>query len=66
MSIDMKKNKGFAGIVAAITGGIFIGISIIAKKKRPSSVYEDEKDQKNPLEGKKVILIENENDKENE
>ncbi|VYU75225.1 UDP-glucose:undecaprenyl-phosphate glucose-1-phosphate transferase [Eubacterium limosum] len=65
MSIDMKKNKGFAGIVAAITGGIFIGISIIAKKKRPSSVYEDEKDQKNPLEGKKVILIENENDKEN-
>ena len=65
MSIDKKKNKGFVGIVAAITGGVFIGISILAKKKRPSSVYEDEKDQKNPFEGKKVILAENENDKEN-
>ena len=40
-------------------------MSILARKKKPSSIYEDDKAQKNPFEGKKVILIEDENDKEN-
>ncbi len=35
------------------------------KKKKSSSVYEDDKDQKNPFEGKKVVLVEDENDREN-
>ena len=40
-------------------------MSILAGKKKPSSIYEDDKEQKNPFEGKKVVFIEDENDKEN-
>lgn len=65
MSIDKKKIKSFIGISVATIGVAFIGMSILAKKKKPSSIYENDKEQKNPFEGKKVILIEDENDKEN-
>ena len=65
MSIDKKKIKRFIGISVAAIGAAFIGMSIIAKKKKPSSVYENDKEQKNPFEGKKVVLVEDENDKEN-
>lgn len=64
MSIDKKRIKKFIGIAAA-TGVVFVGMSVLAKKKRASSVYENDKDQKNPFEGKKVVLVEDENDKEN-
>lgn len=65
MSIDKKKIKKFIGISAAIIGAVFVGMSVLARKKKPSSIYEDEKEQKNPFEGKKVVLIEDENEKEN-
>lgn len=65
MSIDKKKIKNFIEISAAVIGTAFIGMSILSKKKKPSSVYEDDRDQKNPFEGKKVVLVEDENDKEN-
>lgn len=65
MAIDKKKITRFIGISAAAIGAAFVGMSILAKKKKPSSVYEDDKEQKNPFEGKKVVLIEDENDKEN-
>lgn len=65
MSSDKKKIKRFIGISAAALGAAFVGMSILAKKKKPSSIYEDDKEQKNPFEGKKVVLIEDENDKEN-
>lgn len=65
MSIDKNKIKKFIGISAVVLGAAFIGMSILAKKKKSSSVYEDDRDQKNPFEGKKVILVEDENDKEN-
>ena len=65
MSIDKKKNKKFIGISAAVIGVVFVGMSILAGKKKPSSIYEDDKEQKNPFEGKKVVFIEDENDKEN-
>ncbi len=65
MSIDKKKIKRFMGISVVAIGVAFIGMSILAKKKKSSSVYEDDKEQKNPFEGKKVVLVEDENDKEN-
>lgn len=65
MAIDKKKITRFIGISTAAIGAAFVGMSILAKKKKPSSVYEDDKEQKNPFEGKKVVLIEDENDKEN-
>lgn len=42
-----------------------MGLNIIAKKNKSLSIYDNEKEQKNPLEGKKVIFIEDENDQEN-
>lgn len=64
MSID-KKIKRFIGISVVAIGAAFVGMTILAKKKKASSVYEDDKEQKNPFEGKKVVLVEDENDKEN-
>ena len=40
-------------------------MGIIAIFKKPSSVYKNNPAQKNPMEGKKVILIEDESDPEN-
>lgn len=65
MVIGRKKIKRFIGISVASIGTSFIGMSILAKKKKASSIYEDDEDQQNPFEGKKVLLIENEKDKEN-
>lgn len=65
MAIDKKKIKRFIGISVVAIWAAFVGMSILAKKKKPSSIYEDDKEQKNPFEGKKVVLIEGENDKEN-
>ena len=65
MSIDKRSFMKFIKITVLITGTIFGGMSILAKKKKPSSIYENDKGQKNPFEGKKVILVEDENDKEN-
>lgn len=65
MSIDKKRIKKFIGIAAAVTGVTFVGMNLLARRKKPSSVYEDEKDQKNSFEGKKVVLVEDDNDEEN-
>lgn len=62
MSINKKMMSIIAG--AAISTG-FIGLSIIAKTMKPASVYANEPGQRNALEGKKVIFVEDENDKEN-
>ena len=61
MSIDKSKIKKFIGISAVAIGVAFIGMSILAKKKKSSSTYENDKDQQNPFEGKKVVLVEDEN-----
>ena len=65
MSIDKNKIKKNIGISVVAIGAAFVGMSILAKKKKPSSTYENDKEQKNPFEGKKVVLVEDENDKEN-
>ena len=65
MSIDKKKIENIIKIAVIGTGTAFIGLNIIAKKKKEDSVFEKEMEQKNPLEGKKVIFVEDENDEEN-
>ena len=63
------KNKSTLKKLILVSGGAlgaaFVGLSIVSKKKKRSSVYDDEPNQKNPMEGKKVIFIEDENDSEN-
>ncbi|MEI3279795.1 MAG: sugar transferase [Eubacterium ramulus] len=65
MAIDKKKVKTLIGIGGVALGAAFIGMEALAKKKKRNSVYDNEPEQKNPLEGKKVIFIEDENDLEN-
>lgn len=50
---------------AIAAGATFGGMSLVAKIKKDKSVLKNEPDQKNPLEGKKVIFVEDENDKVN-
>lgn len=65
MSVDTKKIGRSLKVFAVVLGMAFVGMSIIAKKKRAGSVYDDEPREKNPMAGKKVVFVEDENDKEN-
>lgn len=51
--------------LALLAGLIFILTSIIAKRKKGSSQYDDMLSEKNPLEGKRVVFVEDSNDKQN-
>ena len=65
MSIDKKKIIKLIGVSAVALGAAFVGMSIVAKKKKPASVYDNEPEQRNPMEGKRVVFVKDENDKEN-
>lgn len=43
----------------------FVVLAIIAKRTKRDSIYENEPEEKNPMEGKKVIFAESEEDEEN-
>ena len=60
-----KKIKNIIKISAVITGVTFAGLSVVAKIKKGNSQYIHEPKQRNPLEGKKVIFVPDENDPEN-
>ena len=45
--------------------GIVVLMAVVAMIKKPASVYKDKPEEQNPMEGKKVIFVENENEKEN-
>ena len=57
--------KKVIGITAATLGTAFVATSIVAKLKKGDSTYENDLEQKNPLEGKKVVFVENEEEPEN-
>lgn len=63
MSIDKKRIGKILKVTAIGTGVTFLGLNMIAKKKKGDSVFE--KDQKNPFAGKKVVFVEDESDEEN-
>ncbi|RHR90133.1 glycosyltransferase [Coprobacillus sp. AF15-30] len=60
-----KKVKIAVGVTSAVVSTTFVGLTAIAKLNKGKSVYDDDLNEKNPLEGKKVKFVENENDKEN-
>lgn len=59
-----KTGKFILGTVIAL-GGTYLILDHIAKKQKADSVFDNEPEQKNPMEGKKVVFVEDENDKEN-
>lgn len=63
--MDKKKLGKVLLATGTVLGTSFVVLNAVAKKKKPDSVYDNEPDQKNPLEGKKVVFVEDENDKEN-
>lgn len=65
MSLDKKKIGKILGVTAIAASTAFVALKAVAKKKKPDTVYDNEPEQKNPLEGKKVVFVEDENDKEN-
>lgn len=60
-----KKLKRGIKIFAKIVSVSFIGMGIIAKLRKGNSVYDNEPEQKNPLVGKKVVFVNDEDDREN-
>lgn len=48
-----------------ILAGLFVVMYIVAMIKRPSSRYKNQPEEQNPMEGKKVRFVENENEPEN-
>lgn len=65
MSIDKNKFEKIAAIGTAVIGTSFAGMKIIGKMKKGSSIYNNDSNEKNPLEGHKVIFVPDENDSEN-
>lgn len=65
MSLNKKSMKKIFKITAVITGATFVALSIAAFKNKKDSTYENEPEQKNPMEGKKVVFVEDDGDVEN-
>lgn len=52
-------------VVLAIIGFLFLFLAVIAIIKKPDSIYAKDPSQKNPMEGKRVVFVENAEEKEN-
>lgn len=65
MSINGKKVNKFIKISAVLLGVTFIGMFGIALKKKKGSAYENAPEEKNPMEGKRVIFVEDDSEEEN-
>lgn len=63
--MDKKKAKKILGVSCVALGTAFIGMNMVAKKKKADSIYENHPEEKNELEGKRVIFVEDESYKEN-
>ena len=47
------------GKIATVLGVVAAGLATVAVIKKPVSVYKNKPEEKNPMEGKKVIFVEN-------
>lgn len=62
----MKFNwKKAIAVTAAVVGTAAVVMNVAAKKKKPGTVYKNEPEQCNKMQGKKVVFVGNENDTEN-
>jgi lipopolysaccharide/colanic/teichoic acid biosynthesis glycosyltransferase/nucleoside-diphosphate-sugar epimerase len=64
---DMSKDstKKVIKNTALVLTAAYAVLDVIAKVKKPDSVYENEPEQKNPMEGKKTVFVESSDDSEN-
>lgn len=59
------KVKKAIKIIVVLLGIVFVILAIIAKRTKKDTVYDNAPEEKNPMEGKKVIFVESEEDEEN-
>ena len=52
-------------ILLSVIGAIILILAFLAIIKKPASVYKNQPEQQNPMQGKKVVFVENENEKAN-
>ena len=62
-SVMQQKRKNMIALYVFL--GIVALMAVVAIVKKPSSVYRDKLEEQNPMEGKKVVFVPNENEKEN-
>lgn len=69
LKLEIKEGKSmFRTVLKNVLQVLFIiliPLKIIAVFKKPSSIYKNQLEQKNPMEGMKVVFVEDENDVEN-
>ena len=65
MSFEIKKLKRITQVGTVIAGTTFITLITIAYRNKKNSIFENVLEQKNPMEGKKVIFVEDDSDVEN-
>ena len=65
MSDFKKKLIKTATYSGVALGAAFVVMRAIAKKQKPKSEYADRPEEQNPMKGKKVIFVEDENDSVN-
>lgn len=65
MAFDKKRLGKYLKVATVATGAVFVVLSVIAHKCKKESTYEDKPEQKNPMEGKRVIFVEDDRDTEN-
>lgn len=46
-------------VILMIIAGLFVLLGLVALIKKPDSVYKNQPEQQNPMEGKRVVFIEN-------
>ena len=57
----MRFLKRMISVLAALA----VGMTIVGVINKPGSIYKNKPEEKNPMEGKKVRFVKNDNDKEN-
>lgn len=62
--MDKSKKKKIL-IVAAALGASSVVLDLVGKRARRSSIYEDDQEQKNPMEGKQVVFVPSSDDPQN-
>lgn len=60
-----KKIKTAATVTGLALGATYLVMRHIAKKQYPKSIYADQPEEQNPMQGRKVVFIEDSNDPEN-
>lgn len=52
-------------VVLYVVAGTFVFMSLLALIKKPGSIYKNNPKEKNPMEGKKVVFVEDSSEPEN-